>query len=252
MDSQILDFESLIAGMGFLEIQPDQPVPPPGKVVDGQLQGDLSKILVGDMAMERANLILPQGLEYAAGSLMQLADMPRMCSLAIGVLLFEAVRRLPPEQVYLNIGVWHGFTLLAGMLARPDGPCIGVDDFSEWGRPRMAFVERFARFKCEQHRFFDMDYVKYMRQVHKQPIGVYCFDGPHRELDQSRGLELAHPYIAAGGLIFIDDSNEMRVKAPTLAFVQNHPEYRVIANFGTVSNTHPTWWNGLMILKKDP
>lgn len=245
-----IDFERLVGRIGFGRIQPNQAVAPPGEVIGGRLQGDLSQLLIGDLAAERANLIVPDECEQAVESLMKLADTPRMCSLAIGLLIYAAVRRMPPDQVYLNIGVWHGFTLLAGMLAGPGKICIGVDNFSEWGGPREDFTHRFRQFKGPDHRFCEADYVTYFRRLHREAIGVYLFDGPHREIDQSRGLELAHPFIAPGGLVFVDDSNEVRVKAPTLAFVHNHPEYRLIADFTTASNTHPTWWNGLMILKK--
>ena len=38
-----------------------------------------------------------------------------MSTFAIGAIINRAVRQLPGGQAYLNVGVWNGFTLLAGM-----------------------------------------------------------------------------------------------------------------------------------------
>lgn len=236
--------EALARAIAFRRWQPADMVPPP------MTSADLAENLLGDFAAESDNLLLPPALEPAREALSRLSQVPRMSSLAIGALLFEAVRRLPPEQSYVNIGVWQGFSLLVGLLARPLGPCIGVDNFSEWGGPQAAFMQRFTTLQGPQHRFYAQDYVRYFRETPQPLIGVYFYDGPHRELDQYRGLELAHPHLAPGALIFVDDTNLPQVQAPTLAFVQQHPEYRPIFLAGCRHNRHPTWWNGLMILKK--
>lgn len=234
----------LAAEMAFRHWQPAQ------TVVPAQQSANLAQNLIGDLQAESANLILPPELEAHRQILLSLADVPRMSSLAIGLLLFEAVRRMSPAQSYLNIGVWQGFSLLLGMLAQPHGNVIGVDNFSEWGGPRAEFAARFAKTRGPSHRFYEMDYLHYFKNVAIPPLGVYFYDGPHRELDQSRGLELAHPHLAPGALVFVDDTNLFQVQAPTMAFLQNHPEYRLLFNVYTEHNRHPTWWNGLMILQK--
>lgn len=234
----------LAAEMAFRHWQPAQ------TVIPAQQSSDLARNLIGDLPAEAANLILPPELEPHRQTLLGLADVPRMSSLAIGLLLFEAVRRMPPELTYLNIGVWQGFSLLIGMLAQPAGNVIGVDNFSEWGAPRSELMARFARARGPGHLFYEMDYVRYFKTVTIPPLGVYFYDGPHRELDQSRGLELAHPYLAPGALLFVDDTNMPQVQAPTMAFLQNHPEYELLFSAHTGHNRHPTWWNGLMILQK--
>lgn len=232
-----MEFEALLAQLAFRTLQPQDPVGP--ELAYGN-----------DLAAERANLILPAALQTQVESLKRLDGLARMSSLAIASLLYAAVAALPEGQVYLNIGVWRGFSLFVGMLAKPSGEIIGVDNFSQFGGPRAEFMEGFFKYRGPRHRFYDLDYVKYFRKQHHEPIGVYFFDGPHRELDQYRSLELAHPFIAPGGLVFVDDSNMLQVKAPTMAFVAQHPEYRVLADYHTDNNGHPTWWNGLIVLRK--
>lgn len=79
-----------------------------------------------------SNTILPVMDAALTNELAALCAMPRMSTFAIGALINHAVRELPRETAFLNIGIWCGFTLLAGMLGNPDKRCIGVDNFSEF------------------------------------------------------------------------------------------------------------------------
>lgn len=227
------DFETLLAQLRFLLVQPDDFALP-----------------ISELAFQRLNLLLPPAWQGYGEHLAPLAEVPRMGTWPIAFLLSLTVAALPAEQAYLNIGVWNGFSLLAGMLARPQGLCIGVDNFSEYGAPREAFRARFAGHQGPLHRFYELDYVSYFETIPQPPLGVYFYDGPHTALDQRRGLELAEPHIVSGGLIFVDDSNLDEVRTPTLDFLAAHADYRLLADFRTARNAHPTWWNGLMILQK--
>lgn len=179
-----------------------------------------------------------------------LADVPRMSTVMFGMILAEAVRQMPPGSAYLNVGVWHGFSLLAGMAGNPDRPCIGVDNFSEFGGPREEFLRRFERMRSPCHQFFDEDAEAYFRH-HTSPISVYFYDGHHGYESQKQGLALAHPFLVPGALVFIDDTNWDAPRQATLAFLSEHPDdYRIIADIRTPSNGHPTLWNGVMVLRK--
>ena len=72
----------------------------------------------------------------------------------------------------MNVGVWNGFTFLSGVAHNPDKICIGVDNFSQFGGPREAFLERFNRMKSAKHAFYDMDFEDYFRTNHSHKIGI--------------------------------------------------------------------------------
>lgn len=226
-------FETLLGQLRFRQLQPQDYALP-----------------IADLGFQKANLLLPPAWQGCGDLLDVLADVPRMGTWPVAFLLAMAVQALPPDQAYLNIGVWHGFSLLAGMLARPQGLCLGVDNFSEFGAPRAAFLARYEAWRGPQHRFYDSDYRRFFATETLPPIGVYFYDGPHTVQDQRLGLELAEPHLADAALVFVDDSDRPEVREPTLAFLAAHPQYRLLADFRTASQAHPTWWNGLMILRK--
>lgn len=176
---------------------------------------------------------------------------PRMSTFAIGAVINKAVSLLPPGEVFLNVGVWNGFTLLAGMAGNPQRRCIGVDNFSHKNSPREAFLKRFRAARGPAHEFHTADFRQYLTQTHREPIGVYLFDGPHSYADQRDGLTLAEPFLAERAVVIVDDTNWEQVRRANLDFIAESPfEYRMLLDVRTPKSGHPTFWNGLMVFQK--
>jgi hypothetical protein len=129
--------------------------------------------------------------------------------------------------------------------------CIGVDNFSEFGGPREAFLTRFNAYKGTSHRFFEMDYREYFSQVHREPIGFYVYDGNHSYSNQLTGLEAAEPFFSQGSIILIDDANYDHVRRATMDFIDKSSfEYKIVLDQTTFCNNHPTLWNGVIVLQR--
>ena len=111
--------------------------------------------------------------------------------IAIAAIINRSVSRMAPGTSYVNVGVWNGYSLLSGMAANPHTTCIGIDNFSQFGGPREAFMEQFESHRGPNHHFHDMDYGRYFRHQHREPIGVYLYDGPHAYDHQLGGLQIA-------------------------------------------------------------
>ena len=94
--------------------------------------------------LEVVNTSIP---ETKNSDLIELCSIPRMSTFAIACLIDKAVREMPEDQCFVNVGVWHGFTLLAGMIGNREKICIGIDNFSEFGGPRAEFRKRFISFR---------------------------------------------------------------------------------------------------------
>ena len=98
------------------------------------------------------------------------------------------------HHAFVNVGVWQGFTLLAGMLNQ-DKTCVGIDNWSQFQTARFEenapakdeFLKRFAQSKSSNHFFYEMDYEIYFQHHHPDPIGFYFYDGSHRYEDQFKG-----------------------------------------------------------------
>ena len=194
---------------------------------------------------------LPFNDQKMKETLSEICQIPRMSTFAIGAIINQIVAEMPEDLAFVNVGVWHGFTLLAGMANNPDKKCVGIDNFSEFGGPRDAFKKRFAQFKSPNHLFFDMDYQDYFSTVSPPAIGFYIYDGDHSRVNQCKGLQIAEPFLAKDGLILVDDFNVDDVIDGTRDFLNNSSfEYKVITEQHTTHDWHPTFWNGIVLLQK--
>lgn len=239
-----MDFAEFADRISFRFVSPDRRTPFGYWTLKTRLAPQLAT------RFEAANTRLPERAPFAA-TFRLLREVPRMSTFAIGALLNEGVRRLPEGQSFVNVGVWNGYTFLAGLVGNADKSCIGIDDFSQFGGPRDAFLRRFERLRSPRHEFFDMDYEAYFRDVHRGPIGFYLYDGPHEYEHQSKGLRVAEPHLAKGAVILVDDTDTPEPRQGTLDFVaQSRHRYETILDRRNNGRGHPTWWNGVMMLRK--
>lgn len=79
--------------------------------------------------------------------------MPKMSTFATGAMLNAAVKKLQEPEAFVNVGVWHGYSLLAAMVGNHEKRVIGVDNFSQFGGPRDAFMERIGAMRSRSHEF---------------------------------------------------------------------------------------------------
>ncbi len=222
-----------------LQIEGGIPTLPPS------LQLELLNTKIGDRAAER----------YYRRLFFPILSMQRMSTIAVATMINAIVSQLRPDQCYLNIGVWHGFTFFSGLLNNPDKLCIGVDNFSEFtsenASSRDAFYRRFLGLKTQNHFFFESGYERVFDDFLKTKIGFYLYDGAHDYDNQLKSLLIAEPFLAKDCIIMVDDTNFQAARQATLDFLDmRKTQYRLLFDLPTPRNLYPTWWNGIMILQK--
>jgi predicted O-methyltransferase YrrM len=208
------------------------------------------------LSLEVLNTKLPAAARRTRRAVAPLLAMPRLSTYPIGALLNYAAASMPADAAYVNVGVWHGFTLLAGMSGNEDRRCIGIDNFSEdivpeYGDVRASFLERFEPMRGPRHEFHEIDYREYFSELHQGPIGVYLYDGEHSYENQLLGLEAAERFFASGCVVLVDDAFAQGAREATATFVERKPhDYEVIFDRPTASKGHPTFWNGITVFQK--
>ena len=243
----MIPFADYVAQIGFHTIQPDTPT---GDEWWGSSFDDMAQV-------ELANIRLPK-TDVTPERLHALADIPRMSTFANAVIINYGVSCMAEHTCYLNIGVWQGFSFLAGMLGNPEKRCIGVDNFSMWDRDPSGhpaepqFRTRFAQAKSSTHQFYKMDYAEYLQHVHTQPIRFYFYDGDHSYMNQLQGLRLAEPFFTDDCIIVVDDTNWPAPRNATLDFIANSThQYQILLDRRTVEEGgHPTFWNGIIVFQR--
>jgi hypothetical protein len=192
---------------------------------------------------------LPQGDEFKH---LALHAMERMATVAIGAIINHAVRLMPSDQAFVNIGLWHGYSFLCGIEGNGEKRCIGCDNFSEFGSPALQFSRRFREATSSaNHMYFLNDFRGFLRDYREWPIGVYLYDGPHKYQDQYDALVLAERHFAPGCVVIVDDFNWPQVDVATEQFVKERKgRYEFLFHSYTANNGHPTFWNGIAVLQK--
>jgi hypothetical protein len=158
-----------------------------------------------------------------------LKKVARMSSISLGYIINKITQSLDENGSYVNIGLYKGFTLFAGMI---NTKCNvhGVDNFS---------------FENQRKEFFKLWENK------KKPINFYLYDANHSYEDQIENLLIAKEFFVKDTIIMIDDTNHEWIERATMDFISKYPDqYRILKNIKTNYRKHPSFWNGFIIFEK--
>ena len=184
----------------------------------------------------------------------ELLKIDSMSTFAIGYVINKICQELNDNENYVNIGVWKGFSMIAGML-NTNCNVYGNDNFSQFDGPKKEFVRKFNSLKNEEkHFFYECDYKDFFKDFEKlkKSISFYYYDGEHSYKNQFENLIIAKEYFKSGTIILVDDINFQEVESGTKDFISKYPnEYKIIKDIKTANNhCHPSYWNGLFLFQK--
>ena len=198
----------------------------------------------------------------------KLLSIDTMCKISIGFIINQICKNLGGNGVYLNIGVWRGFSMFAGML-NTNCEVYGVDNFSfdyedgddslinkiEESNARKYFYEHLNHFQNKnKHFFFDIEYKEFFKlwEKEKKAIDFYFYDGEHSYQNQYDNLLIANNFLKKGSVILVDDYNELHVEKATLDFVARFDSnFKILREFKTSNKyIHPTYANGIILIEK--
>ena len=247
-----MNLQEFLTGISFRFVGSDSAPDNQGWFKVTRVDGSPARLLgLPGMPLDLFNATLPGNESQLRSTLRGLCSIPKMSTFALGAIVNQVVARMPSDQAFVNVGVWNGFTFLCGIAGNPDRPCVGLDNFSQFGGPREAFLARFNALKSPRHQFHDNDYIEYFARKHQGQIGFYIYDGEHSYANQLKGLQVAEPFFADGCLVLVDDTNWIEPWQATLDFVgQSSHEYQVLFDQTTCCNGHPSFWNGVLILQR--
>ena len=184
----------------------------------------------------------------------ELLKIDSMSTFAIGYVINKICQELNDNENYVNIGVWKGFSMIAGML-NTNCNVYGNDNFSQFDGPKKEFMRKFNSLKNEEkHFFYECDYKDFFKNFEKlkKSISFYYYDGEHSYKNQFENLIIAKEYFKSGTIILVDDVNFQEVESGTKDFISKYPnEYKIIKDIKTANNhCHPSYWNGLFLFQK--
>jgi len=244
-----VNYQDFIRGIGFRDLNPLSPELSFTFKVRTKEELQQAKLTLNQIDVHLA--LLPERQREYLALLKPLFGVPRLSTFANAAIIARSVEEMEPGTSYVNIGIWHGFSLLVGMLAGRERTVVGVDNFSQFGGPKEAAHARFEKHRAPGHSLHDMDYRDYFAQVHQGPIGFYFYDGHHAYEHQLEGLRVAEPYFSPRCIVMVDDTNWQEPRQATLDFMaQSRNRYELLLDRRTGFDGHPSFWNGVMILQR--
>lgn len=244
-----MTYEDFIRGIGFRDIDPLAAELALTFKVKSKTELQRAQQAFSQLDVHIARL--PELQKEYEALLKPLLGMPRLSTFANAAIIARSIEEMEPGTSYVNVGIWHGFSLLVGMLAGRDRAVVGVDNFSQFGGPKEAAFARFQKHRAAGHSLYDMDYREYFLKMHRGAIGFYFYDGHHAYEHQLEGLRVAEPYFSPRCIVMVDDTNWPDPRQATLDFVaQSRNRYELLLDRKTGFDGHPTFWNGVMILQR--
>ena len=173
-------------------------------------------------------------------------------------LLNLAASLLEPDEAYVEIGVYHGASLIASMLWNDGKRFVGIDrlGFRDASLEKVqANLERFGVLSSDQARpeilVGDAFELIPGGALDGTQIGLWYYDAAHDYDSQVEGLRMAEQLLAPGALMIVDDTDWEDVERAMDDYVAAQPRaHRILAIEGK-SRGYPQWWEGMQVLRWD-
>jgi protein O-GlcNAc transferase len=168
-------------------------------------------------------------------------------------LLNLAASLLDDGEAYVEIGVYHGASLIASMLGNDGKGFVGVDSFAFRGTSLEKVEANLDRFGLPRPQLLVGDAFELVPggALDGVRIGVWYYDAAHDYDSQVLGLRIAEPLLAPGALMIVDDTDWTDVDRAMDDYLAEQPRASRILTLDGKSRGQPQWWEGMQVLVWD-
>jgi predicted O-methyltransferase YrrM len=168
-------------------------------------------------------------------------------------LLNLAAACLDPGEAYVEVGVFHGASLIAAMLGNEAKRFVGIDSFAFWDATLEKVQANLTRHGLTPPELVVGDAFELVRAgaVADTPIGVWYYDANHAYEAQLEGLRIAEPWLVPGALVIVDDTDWGNVARAMDDYLTEQSRVRRVLTIDGKSRSAPQWWEGMQVLVWD-
>jgi predicted O-methyltransferase YrrM len=166
-------------------------------------------------------------------------------------LLNLATSLLGPGESYVEVGVFHGASLLSVMLGNEDKRVVGIDSFGFRDASLEKVEANAERFGLSRPEILVGDAFELVPggAIEAGSVGVWYYDAAHDFDSQVEGLRIAEPLLVPGGLMIVDDTDWTDVERAMDAYLAEQPRATRILTIDGKSRGEPQWWEGMQVLR---
>jgi predicted O-methyltransferase YrrM len=168
-------------------------------------------------------------------------------------LLNHAASCLEGDEAYVEVGVYHGASLIAAMLGNEDRRFIGIDGFTFRDASLEKVEANLAHFGLRRPELVVGDVFELVPggALDGTPVGVWYYDAAHSYEAQLEGLRIAEPHLVPGALMIVDDTDWEQVDRAMDDYLIAQPRARRLLTLDGKDRGAPQWWEGMQVLVWD-
>jgi predicted O-methyltransferase YrrM len=165
-------------------------------------------------------------------------------------LLNLAASCLGEQEAYVEVGVFHGASLVAAMLGNEDRRFVGIDSFAFRDATLDGVERNLAAFGLPRPRLVVGDVFELVPAgaLEDTRAGVWYYDASHTYEAQLEGLRVAEALLAPGALLIVDDTDWEQVERAMDDYLAEQPRARRILTIDGKDRGSPHWWEGMQVL----
>jgi predicted O-methyltransferase YrrM len=165
-------------------------------------------------------------------------------------LLNLAASMIEPGESYVEVGTYHGTSLIAAMVGNDDADFVAIDNFSMSGASRPQLEANVKHFGLELPTILEGDAFELVPSgaLAGKTVAVYYYDNGHTYEKQLDGLRMIEPWLADRALLIVDDTDWPEVERATRDYVEQQPKARLLVWIPGKDNGYPAWWEGVKVL----
>jgi predicted O-methyltransferase YrrM len=166
-------------------------------------------------------------------------------------LLNVAARCLDEGESYVEVGTYHGTSLISAMLDN-EGDFVALDNWSLGDGSREQLEQNLERYSLTA-TLLEGDAFETLRSgaLEGRTVGVYYYDNGHDYEQQLDGMRLIEPYLVSPALVIVDDTDWERVERAVGDYLTQQPRATEIYSVDGKDRGHPEWWEGMRVLRWD-
>jgi predicted O-methyltransferase YrrM len=168
-------------------------------------------------------------------------------------LLNAAASCLDPDESSVEVGTYHGTSLIAAMLDN-EAEFVAIDNWSLGDGSRERLDHNLARFGfAGRAEIIEGDAFETLRsgRLAGRKVGVYYYDNGHDYEQQLDGMRVIEPYLVSPALVIVDDTDWERVERAVEDYVAQQPRATQVLRIDGKERGAPQWWEGMRILRWD-
>lgn len=165
-------------------------------------------------------------------------------------LLNLAASCMASDESYVEVGVFHGASLVAAMLGNEGRRFVGIDSFDFRGASLEQVERNVAGFDLMRPEILVGDVFELVAAgtLGDARVGVWYYDALHTYEAQLKGLRLAEPWLVPGALLIVDDTDWEQVARAMDDYLVEQPRARRLLTVDGKDRGYPHWWEGMQVL----